>query len=276
MKKSYAIGLITLTGILLPFAANIVGGLIREFPPFQYFEPEAAILLSALNVFVIGSAVFSYLLLCRINHIILRFLPAIFGYLLLAWIHSRLDISRYPETPLVYPIISLAAAFLIGLIALVILGIHRLTLHFEKPLSGQIANQTAGPKYHALIIAATGLLLPFAGNAIGNISLHRQAPNFDEILLIAGCNAVIVMAALLSFWLLKRNFKIWCYVPTVAGYAFFVFYQIVNYDNNTYQLATIFLSLFSIFLIYGLTLLIVVINWILKTVNQCNNVLPPR
>jgi len=280
MKKSHAVGLVILIGILLPFASNIVGGLLKGFPPLEYFNVQSVILISALNVFVVGAAVFSYLLLCRMDQIILRFLPTISGYLLLAWIHSQLDISRYPETPLVYPMISLSAAFLIGLITLVILGIHRSGAYFRKPLPSQIknqnANETAAPKYHALIIAVAGLLLPFAGNAAGACLQDRSAIGQNEILLIAVCNAVIVMAALLSFWLLKRNFKIWCYIPTAAGYAFFVFYQIVNYDNNTYQLATIFLSLISIFLIYGLTILIVVINWISKTVFQCSNVLPPR
>lgn len=273
MKKPYAIGLITLTGILLPFAANIVGGLLKGFPPFEYFGVQSAIFISALNVFVVGSAAFSYLLLCRIDPVILRFLPTISGYLLLAWIHSQLDISGFPETPLGYPIISLSAAFLIGLVTLVIWGIHRLVICFKKPLSGQTANETVIPKYHAAIIAAAGLLLPFAGNAIGNIAQHRPSPGINEILLLAVCNTVIVMAAMLSVWLLKRTDQIRRYAPTAAGYALLVFYQIVNYDNNTYQLAMIFISLFAVFLIYGLTLLIVVINWMIKTVNQC---LPPR
>lgn len=271
MSKKAAAWTIALTGILLPFVANIAGGLTTGFPPFQYFEPEAAIFISALNILIIGAAVISYLLLCRIQLIAIRLFPTVTVFLLLIWIHSLIDMSKSPETPLVFPIISMSAAFMIGFLTILVWFPYSLCQKKFKPKMTADQNQeettaaapTAAPKHLSLwIIAITGIMLPLAANITGNIALHRQALDSNEIFLIIVCNGVVTMAALGITWLLKLRYQIWCYVPTAAGYAFLFYYHIFHDDRSA--LAVIFISLFSVFLIYGLMILIISGAWLAK------------
>jgi hypothetical protein len=99
-EKKLILLLLVLIGMPLPFAANIIGGIVNGFSPGQYiFQHNSFVVniggilfLSGFNAIAIGVAFASFLMLENC-HIILRWLPTIAGYVLLTVLHFHLNLS---------------------------------------------------------------------------------------------------------------------------------------------------------------------------------------
>ncbi|MDD4818009.1 MAG: hypothetical protein PHI85_08585 [Victivallaceae bacterium] len=196
---------IALIGMFLPFAANFIGGDVNGFSSEQYWfggrgNPavrwDGVFFIAVFNLFAVGAALGSWLLLCRI-HRVLRMVPTAVGYGFLAVAHFNLDLSSDAQAGIVL----VAAPFF----AAVVTAVTTVLVLFGRFLRYQCRRAS--------------------GRSFISDSIQRQLVEMGWLPLILACFCFLLggvltsLCVLLCVWQLRGRSLKFRMVPPVAGIA---------------------------------------------------------
>ena len=137
---------IALTGLILPFAANFIGGLFNGFPPEQYwvvsrYNPQinwgGIILIILSDCFAVGAASASRLILYRAGRV-MRLIPTFLGYGLLALCHYNIDLGSDAQAGIALLFAPFFAALVIAAATSAVLFLNHLAVR-RREKSGHAA-----------------------------------------------------------------------------------------------------------------------------------------